>query len=106
MGDFEYKSNHIMKPEDQIITAFPDITIEKITNDIDFIICACDGIWDCLSSQEAVTWVHEKLKKKKAKDSLANLVEEMLVSILATDVAASGGIGCDNMSCIIIELKK
>ena len=50
MGDFEYKTNHIMKPEDQIITAFPDITIEKITNDMDFIICACDGIWDCMSS--------------------------------------------------------
>jgi protein phosphatase 2C family protein 2/3 len=50
IGDFEYKSNSIMKPEDQIVTAFPDILIEKITNDSDFIICACDGIWDCLSS--------------------------------------------------------
>jgi protein phosphatase 2C family protein 2/3 len=50
MGDFEYKSNTIMKPEDQIITAFPEITIEKITSETDFIICACDGIWDCLSS--------------------------------------------------------
>ena len=106
MGDFEYKSNPIMKPEDQIITAFPDISIEKITNDMDFIICACDGIWDCMTSQEAVTYVQEKLKKKKGKDSLATLVEEMLDSILATDVAASGGLGCDNMSCIVIELKK
>jgi len=50
MGDFEYKSNPIMKPEDQIITAFPDISIEKITNDMDFIICACDGIWECMTS--------------------------------------------------------
>jgi len=33
-------------------------------------------------------------------------VEEMLDSILAEDVASSGGIGCDNMSCIIIEFKK
>lgn len=50
IGDFEYKGNPIMKPEDQVITAFPDITIEKITNECDFIVCACDGIWDCLSS--------------------------------------------------------
>lgn len=50
--------------------------------------------------------MQDKLKKKKGKDSLAHLVEEMLDSILATDVAASGGIGCDNMSCIVIELKK
>lgn len=50
IGDFEYKGNPILKPEDQIITAFPDILVEKITSDTDFIICACDGIWDCMSS--------------------------------------------------------
>jgi serine/threonine protein phosphatase PrpC len=50
--------------------------------------------------------VAEKLKKKKGKDSLALLVEEFLDSILATDVASSGGIGCDNMTCIVIEFKK
>ena len=50
LGDFEYKNNSILKPEDYIVTAFPDITIEKITSDTDFIICACDGIWDCLTS--------------------------------------------------------
>ena len=50
IGDFEYKGNSILKAEDQIITAFPDITVEKIMNDSDFIICACDGIWDCMSS--------------------------------------------------------
>lgn len=48
----------------------------------------------------------ERMKKKKAKDSLGALVEEMLDTILAEDVASSGGIGCDNMSCIIIEFKK
>jgi protein phosphatase 1G len=75
IGDFEYKNNPILKPEDQIITAFPDISVEKITNDCDFIICACDGIWDCMTSQEAITYVTENLKKKKGKESLGSLVE-------------------------------
>ena len=78
LGDFEYKTNTIMKAEDQVVTAFPDISIEKVTADCDFIICACDGIWDCLSSQEAVNVVVEKLKKKKTQASLSALVEEML----------------------------
>ena len=80
--------------------------VEKITNDTDFIIVACDGIWDCMTSQDSVNYVNERLKKKKSKESLAALVEEMLDSILASDVASSGGIGCDNMTCIIIEFKK
>ncbi len=50
MGDFEYKSNPLLKPQDQIVTVFPDILVEKITNESDFIILACDGIWDCMSS--------------------------------------------------------
>lgn len=50
--------------------------------------------------------VIEKLKKKKSKESLAFLVEEMLDGLLALDVENSGGIGCDNMSCIVIEFKK
>jgi protein phosphatase 2C family protein 2/3 len=50
IGDFEFKSNPILKPKDQIVSAYPDITIEKITPDCEFIIVACDGIWDCMSS--------------------------------------------------------
>ena len=40
----------ILKPKDQMVTAYPDITVEKIQSDCEFIIIACDGIWDCMSS--------------------------------------------------------
>ena len=36
------------------MTAFPDVTIKVRAADDDFIIVACDGIWDCLSNQECV----------------------------------------------------
>ena len=75
LGDFEYKGNPILKPEDQIITAFPEIIVEKLTNDSEFIVCACDGIWDCMTSQATVNWVQENLKKKRGKESLGVLVE-------------------------------
>lgn len=40
------------------------------------------------------------LIKKKEKSSA--VIEEMFDKIIATDVASSGGIGCDNMTCIIV----
>ena len=43
MGDFEYKKLG-MRPEEQMITAWPDI-IKVKTDSIDFIIMGCDGIW-------------------------------------------------------------
>lgn len=45
------------------MTSFPDITVEEIKGDTDFLIVACDGIWDCLTSQQAVDFVY----KTKAK---------------------------------------
>jgi serine/threonine protein phosphatase PrpC len=43
LGDLEYKKPGL-KPEEQMITANPDIL--KIKNEgLDFIIMGCDGIW-------------------------------------------------------------
>lgn len=40
------------------------------------------------------------------KESCTALVEDLLDSIVAQDVGMSQGIGCDNMTCIVIEFKK
>ena len=42
------------------VSGFPDIIIEPITNKIDFIIVACDGIWDCYTNQEAIKYIKKK----------------------------------------------
>ena len=52
-----------------MVTAVPEIMVEQLRADHDFMIIACDGIWDCLSSQQAVDFVYEtreKLLKKGA----------------------------------------
>jgi serine/threonine protein phosphatase PrpC len=38
-----------------MITAEPDILTLEITEDDEFFILACDGIWDCLTNQQAVS---------------------------------------------------
>ena len=53
LGDFEYKQDKNLSAKDQMITAYPEINIELIDDTCEFIILACDGIWDCLTPQEA-----------------------------------------------------
>ena len=105
LGDLEYKSNKNLKPEEQIITANPDILCEDINSDVDFIIVGCDGIWDCLSNQQACDFVLSRINKDK-NVKLSKIVEEMMDQICATDLYNETGVGCDNMTCMIIVPKK
>ena len=105
LGDLEYKGNKKLKPEEQIITANPDILIEDLTKDIDFVIVGCDGIWDCLTNQQACDFVLNRINKEK-NPKLSKIVEEMMDQICATDLYNETGVGCDSMTCIIIVPKK
>lgn len=105
LGDLDYKLNKKLKQEEQILSAVPDIKVEKILSDTDFLIIACDGIWDCLTSQETVDYLKPKIRPHKEDKSfkISGVIEAMLDTILAKETETSEGIGCDNMSCLVIR---
>ena len=51
LGDFEYKNNSMVKTKDQAVSPFPDVKTVTITSDSQFVLLACDGIWDVKTSQ-------------------------------------------------------
>ena len=104
-GDLEYKQNKNLKPEEQMITANPDIKVIDFSSDIDFVIIGCDGIWDCLKNQEACDFVSKRLKEKP-NIKISQIIEEMLDTIVAKDLYNESGVGCDNMTCIVVVFKK
>jgi serine/threonine protein phosphatase PrpC len=85
LGDFIYKQNTRLSPKNQMITAFPDCKVEDLTPDCDFIIIACDGIWDCIDNQEICDLVSKKLKEN-ANIKLSKIIEEIFDTIIANDI--------------------
>lgn len=43
IGDFEFKKSAELSPEQQIVTAYPDVTSHDISDDDEFLVIACDG---------------------------------------------------------------
>ena len=109
LGDFEYKQDKKLSQKDQMITAYPEINIELLDDTCEFIILGCDGIWDCLTPQEACDYVKNKLYDEngnlKNDIKISKIIEEMMDDIIAEDINNENGIGCDNMTCIIILFK-
>lgn len=120
LGDFDYKKNGNLPPEAQIITCDPEIIEHQITEEDEFIIIACDGayhgyypiycsrtyalvagIWDCLSSQQAVDCIRLLVSQGK---ELTEVCEIICDHCLAPDTTSGAGIGCDNMTIMIIAL--
>ncbi|KAI8977310.1 phosphatase 2C-like domain-containing protein [Mycotypha africana] len=100
IGDFEFKQNSSLSPEEQAVTCKPDVIQHNITADDEFFVLACDGIWDCMSNQEVVQYIREKLAQKMR---LEDICEEIMEDCLAPESDASN-VGCDNMSIMIIGI--
>ena len=109
LGDFEYKQDKKLSAKNQMITAYPEINIEILDDTCEFIILACDGIWDCLTPQEACDYVRNKLYDSKGTPKtnvkISKIIEQMMDEIIAEDINSENGIGCDNMTCIVIQFK-
>eukprot|EP01055_Gregarina_sp_Pseudo9_P000137 Gregarina_sp_Pseudo_9__136@NODE_1094_length_1881_cov_24_000000_g1023_i0_p1_GENE_NODE_1094_length_1881_cov_24_000000_g1023_i0NODE_1094_length_1881_cov_24_000000_g1023_i0_p1_ORF_typecomplete_len564_score143_28PP2C/PF00481_21/2_8e09PP2C/PF00481_21/5_8e51PP2C_2/PF13672_6/0_017PP2C_2/PF13672_6/5_9e10SpoIIE/PF07228_12/6_4e08_NODE_1094_length_1881_cov_24_000000_g1023_i0971788 len=107
IGDLFYKNNKDLKAEEQKITAFPDVRVIPVTKDDEFVILACDGIWDCVSNQEAVDFVKDRLGDSANETKLSKICEELCDHCLAENpMDSEGGIGCDNMTCIVVLLNE
>jgi serine/threonine protein phosphatase PrpC len=52
--NLEYKQSKTLPADEQIVTAYPEIKTETIAVGDEFLVIACDGIWDVLTSQQCV----------------------------------------------------
>lgn len=98
LGDFIFKKNESKSAEEQIVTANPDIEIRDLTDDYEFIVLACDGIWDVMSNEEVIEFVRNRIAQKITPELIC---EELMTRCLAPD-CQMGGLGCDNMTVIIV----
>lgn len=108
IGDFQYKDKVALSPEQQAVTCLPDIKEEKRQNNKDeFLIVACDGIWDCKTNEACVDFLKNAISGSGAPvltpSTVCSPVEKLLDDCCA--VNTEDGIGTDNMTAILIQFR-
>ncbi|XP_038215482.1 probable protein phosphatase 2C 58 isoform X3 [Zerene cesonia] len=103
IGDHSYKQNKDLDATEQMITALPDVKTLTIEPEKDqFMVLACDGIWNFMSSQDVCDFILPRLAEGREK--LSQICEEMFDHCLAPSTMGDGT-GCDNMTAIIVRFK-
>ena len=74
IGDHTYKKNKDLDLEKQMITSLPDVKVIDIEESDEFMILACDGIWNSMTSQECVDYVRDRMN---VYPKLSQIVEEV-----------------------------
>lgn len=100
-GDFSYKTRSDLDPEKQVVTANPDIAIVSREPDNDeFIILACDGIWDVMDNAGICNWMERQLDRlDEGEDGYKAVAEKVLDDCLSKGSR-------DNMSVVIVDFDK
>lgn len=79
--------------------------------DLDFIIMGCDGVWEQKTNEEMVSWIYKKIAAQNQATAYSANLNSIIESLLKTECLSpnhvqSGGLGCDNMTAILIAFGK
>jgi len=102
IGDGDFKDNDELPPEKQAISCVPDIVEREVKPNDQFLVLACDGLWDVMENQEVVDFVSKRISKtSNLNDGSLSQIAEDLMKFAITDKKSS-----DNVSGIIVQLPK
>jgi len=99
LGDFVYKTNAGIPSEEQTITANPDVLIRDIAKDDEFIVLACDGVWDYMSNEQVIDFIREGISNRLG---LSQIAEKLLNECASEKDDGSKKPSFDNMTMIIV----
>lgn len=62
LGDYEYKNAEGKGPCEQVVSPEPEIFLRDRDDNLDeFLVLACDGIWDVMTNEDLCQYIHSRL---------------------------------------------
>lgn len=74
LGDFEYKNVQGKGPCEQLVSPEPEISVERRSVKDEFIVLACDGIWDVMTNDDIAAFIHNRMFITSDLKEICNMV--------------------------------
>jgi len=100
LGDARYKQVEGLPPAEQPVSCVPEIISTELKDGDEFMVVACDGIFEVMSSQDTIDFVHKGLA---AGTEPSVVLQQLLDACMAPSMPTL--LGGDNMTAMIVFLK-
>jgi len=81
LGDFEYKNVPDRGPCEQLVSPEPEVFTEERNHEMDeFVILACDGIWDVMTNEELCDFVRNRMQITDDLEAICSSVVDTCLS--------------------------
>lgn len=105
LGDYSYKANAEHPPEKQLVIAVPEIVCVPRDASDEFVVLACDGIFDVMSNEEVISFVKAQRKEGKGLQEIASNLCNACLAPQGPDGNPTRAEGTDNMTVTIVAFK-
>lgn len=98
LGDAEYKPP---KSSQELVIAEPEVRCEQLGPQDEFMLIACDGLFDVFSPQEACDYIRSELSRMAANEQDPQAVVDKLVNAAIRERHSR-----DNVTAILVTFKR
>ncbi|XP_071962980.1 protein phosphatase 1B-like [Antedon mediterranea] len=95
LGDYDYKLVRDKPAIEQLVSPEPTVTVRERSDQDQFIVLACDGIWDVMKNEDACEFILDRLK-------ISHDLQDICSQVVDTCLFKGSR---DNMSITLITLK-
>ncbi len=88
LGDLDFK-----EPGFRFVLAHPELAVQQLSQHDDFVLLACDGVFDVLSNEQACAFIKDQLAKGASLDDAAKAIVKHAIETLNTR---------DNVTVVIV----
>merc|ERR1712007_105224 len=100
-GDEEYKVMPDQSYGKSLVIADPEIRVEQLTPQDEFLFMACDGLFDVFTSQEAVDFIHSRLAAMPSNEQDPQRVVQDIVHEAIHDRGSR-----DNVTAMLVTFRR